>query len=74
MEQAPCPPEILPLTRIKSESRFVIYSPSAGLISEHDRASDAAVAFYKFAAKELKGNIIALPGIFKRTSAGWVKI
>jgi hypothetical protein len=62
------------LPRIESQARFVIYSPSVGIISEHERASDAAVAFYKFAAKELKGTIVTLPGIYKRTPEGWVKV
>ncbi len=74
MKAVECSPEILPLTRIRSTARFVIYSASAGLISEHERASDAAVAFYQFAAKELQGTIIALPGIYKRTSEGWAKV
>ena len=68
------PPEILPLARIESQSRFVIYSPSVGVISEHERTSDAGVAFYEYAAKELKGQICAPPGIYKRTTNGWAKV
>jgi hypothetical protein len=68
------PPGDLPLERIPSDARFVIYSSAAGLISEHGRASDAAVAFYLYAAKELKAKVIALPGIYKRSADAWVKV
>ena len=66
--------ETLLLALIQSQARFVIYSPAAGIISEHERASDAAVGFFQFAAKELQGTVIALPGIYKRTPEGWSKV
>jgi hypothetical protein len=68
------PPEILPLAGIQSQAKFVIFSPSVGVVSEHERASEAAVGFFQFAAKELQGTVIALPGIYKRTPEGWSKV
>ena len=63
-----------PLTEIASEARFVVYSPEAGIISQHKLASDAAVAFYEYASKQLKKKVVTLPGIYKRTPTGWLKV
>jgi hypothetical protein len=73
MEREEFPPETLPLPRIKSDARYVIYSQMKGLISEHSNPGDAAVAFYHYAPKESKAPGRRLPGIYKRTDAGWVK-
>jgi hypothetical protein len=74
MGKEPLPVEKLSAAQIKSEARFVIYSPQVGIISEHTKASDAAVAFYEYAAKELKADVVSLPGIYKKAADGWVKV
>jgi hypothetical protein len=74
MEREEFPPELLPLPRIKSDARYVIYSQMKGLISEHAEANEAAVAFYHYAPKDFNAQVTRPPGIYKRTRAAWVKV
>jgi hypothetical protein len=62
------------LEAIASTASYIIYSSTHGLISEHEKPSDAVVAFFQYASSQVKAGGGRLPGIYKRSVDGWVKI
>jgi hypothetical protein len=65
--ELPSPPQI------NSQAKFVLYLAPTGVISEHENASQAAVAFYRY-ARDHKAFGEQMPSIYKRTLSGWVKV
>jgi hypothetical protein len=59
---------------IASTASYVIYSAALGVISEHERPSEAVVAFFQHASRQIKTSRAPLPGIFRRTPEGWTKV
>jgi hypothetical protein len=64
----------LPFETITSTASYIIYSSIDGLISEHTRPSDAIIAFFQYASKQVKAGGGPLPGIYKRALNDWRKI
>jgi hypothetical protein len=64
----------LSLEAITSTASYIIYSSADGLISEHEKPSDAVVAFFQYASSQVKAGRGRLPGIYKRAVDRWVKV
>ena len=62
----------LPMERIPSVHSFVVFSESAGLISEHLTGADAEKSFAEYLRKaRYLPKIGREPAIYKRESDGW---
>jgi hypothetical protein len=66
--------QALSLETITSTASYIIYSSTDGLISEHEKPSDAVVAFFQYASRQVKSGGGRLPGIYKRGVDSWIKI
>jgi hypothetical protein len=63
----------MPLTTIESDADFVIYSPEAGLISEHSVLVEASEAIFRHAS-ELNSQMPVLPSVYARSTSTWIKV
>lgn len=58
---------ILPLDGIKSTRRYVVFAPWKGVLSEHDRVSEALHRVVEYCQE----NPGVRPMIYRRGSNGW---
>ena len=59
------------LNRIPSQSAFVVFSESAGVISEHETEGDTIKSFAEYLKKKKTNRKEIEPTILKRESDGW---
>ncbi len=61
-----------PLDQIESDADFVLFSESAGVISEHCTQGEASMAFFQEAGRHQLGE--CLPRIYRREEPHWVPL